>query len=405
MPNDYRSCCEDSRSLRLNLVNELVDGGAIESNDWINVFSSVPRHVFVPRIFTAKGGTTYEPLDGTDPTHRDEWLRHVYSDDICITQIDGNDEAWNLAVANGSVRADRITCTSSQPSLMAAMLEELNVRDDDRILEIGTGTGYNAALLCERLGSDRVVSVDIDPLLVQRAKDALTSLGYYPDLVSEDGGQGAQSSEKHSKIIATASFSEIPPLWLNQATDGGLILANIFRPLGGGILAALTMTDGEAAGHFSSRTAAYMPTRALDVAAPFALLQQVTDEEEEAAELMGTEIDAASILKDTEARFFLALMSDFDEIRVQYENNPEEQWILTADGSWAFTYAYKGGFHVKQGGKRRIWDEFESIYTRWIQLGQPRRNRFGLTATTTQKRIWLDNPDQVITVPGLRSGD
>ena len=405
MPNDYRSDGDDARALRWRLVNEMAYSGVIESNEWKNAFSSVPRHVFVPQIFTATEDGSYEPLDGSDPARRDEWLRHVYSDDICITQLDGNDEAWNLAVANGSVRADRITCTSSQPSLMAAMLEELKVRDDDCVLEIGTGTGYNAALLCERLGSDRVVSVDIEPLLVQRAKDALTSLGYHPELVSVDGGQGTQSSEKFSKIVATTSFSEIPSLWLNQATDGGLILANIFRPLGGGILAALTVSGGEAAGHFSSRTAAYMPTRALDVAAPFALLQQVTEEEEEAAELMSTEIDAVSILKDTESRFFVALMSDFDEIRVQYDGDPEEQWILTADGSWAFTYAYKGGFHVKQGGKRKIWDEFESIYTKWIQLGQPQRNRFGLTATTTKNQIWLDNPDQVITAPGPRSGD
>jgi protein-L-isoaspartate O-methyltransferase len=53
--------------------------------------------------------------------------------------------------------------SSSQPSLMVRMLEALDLHDNDRVLEIGTGTGFNAALLCHRLGDRNVYSVDVDP--------------------------------------------------------------------------------------------------------------------------------------------------------------------------------------------------------------------------------------------------
>jgi SAM-dependent methyltransferase len=83
------------------------------------------------------------------------------------------------------------TSSSTMPSLMARMLEALDVRDGHRVLEIGTGTGYNAALLCHRLGPRNVVSIDIDPTLVAAARSRLADLGYHPTLVAGDGTTGA----------------------------------------------------------------------------------------------------------------------------------------------------------------------------------------------------------------------
>ena len=77
------------------------------------------------------------------------------------------------------------------PSLMARMLEALDVRDGHRVLEIGTGTGYNAALLCHRLGACNVVSIDIDPTLIVATRKRLAGLGHHPTLVVGDGTAGA----------------------------------------------------------------------------------------------------------------------------------------------------------------------------------------------------------------------
>ena len=79
------------------------------------------------------------------------------------------------------------TSSSSLPALVLTMLEALEVTDGDRVLEIGTGSGYNAVLLCERLGSDRVTSVDIDPELVELARERLAANGYTPALAAVDG--------------------------------------------------------------------------------------------------------------------------------------------------------------------------------------------------------------------------
>lgn len=77
--------------------------------------------------------------------------------------------------------------SSSMPSVMARMLEALAVRDGDRVLEIGTGSGYNAALLCERLGSENVTTIDCNAELVGAARQRLAEHGYEPTVVAGDG--------------------------------------------------------------------------------------------------------------------------------------------------------------------------------------------------------------------------
>lgn len=373
-----------------------METGAIASSEWARVFNSVPRHPFVPRVFkpSAANDGRYSPVDGTDPAQREGWLRHVYSDEICITQLDGDDRAWGTAVKEGTVQATAMTCTSSQPTLMAGMLEALDLQDGDRVLEIGTGTGYNAALLSERLGSRSVSSVDIDPTLTERAEAVLAGLGYTPVVAAEDGARGLPDNGPFTHLITTASFPSIPAAWLDQISEGGAILANLFRPLGGGVLVRLTVSGDRAIGHFSARTAGFMPTRSHTSPSALALYRRVGEEDEDAAEAETSRLDAAAILRAPETRFFLSLMSDFDEIRIRYPDHPEEQWLVTADGSWAFSVGADGGFTAKQGGPRRLWDEFEALYSRWRALGEPERHRFGLTVAGEEHRIWLDHPDQ-----------
>ncbi len=119
------------------------------------------------------------------------------------------------------------TSSSTMPSLMARMLEALDVQDGHRVLEIGTGTGYNAALLCHRLGSGKVVSIDVDPTLVAVARDHLAGLDYHPILVVGDGAAGVARHGPYDRIIATAAVPEIPVPWIEQLTPGGKILANL----------------------------------------------------------------------------------------------------------------------------------------------------------------------------------
>ncbi len=147
--DDYRLDDAEARTLRATLVAELAAAGAFPDPRWRQVFKTVPRHVFVPHVFVpADTAGTYRPLDGTDPARRGEWLRHVYADDIAITQLDGDEKAWKAAMRDGTVTAEAMTCTSSQPALMAGMLAELGVADGApaALLDLADGvyaTGLN----------------------------------------------------------------------------------------------------------------------------------------------------------------------------------------------------------------------------------------------------------------------
>lgn len=126
------------------------------------------------------------------------------------------------------------------PGLMARMLEALDVADSMRVLEIGTGTGYNAALLSHRLGDDHVVSIDIDPDLVEQARGHIAGLGLHPTLLAGNGSLGAAEHAPFDRIIATAAVPAIPPDWIRQLRPGGTMLVNLRGDLVGDLCCLLT---------------------------------------------------------------------------------------------------------------------------------------------------------------------
>ncbi len=115
------------------------------------------------------------------------------------------------------------TSSSSQPSIMALMLERLDVREGQRVLEIGAGTGYNGALLAELVGpAGRVVSVELEPATARGARRALA--GFAPvKVVGGDGRQGFGRGAPYDRIIVTASGAEVPSALFEQLVEGGLL--------------------------------------------------------------------------------------------------------------------------------------------------------------------------------------
>jgi protein-L-isoaspartate(D-aspartate) O-methyltransferase len=107
---------------------------------------------------------------------------------------------------------------------MASMLERLDLREGQRVLEIGAGTGYNSALIAEIVGpGGRVISVELDPELAERSRSVLRQAGYRVQVVVGDGRDGWAGEAPYDRIIVTASASEIPHTWLEQTVEGGRI--------------------------------------------------------------------------------------------------------------------------------------------------------------------------------------
>jgi protein-L-isoaspartate(D-aspartate) O-methyltransferase len=173
---------------RARLVEELRASGRIRSKAVAAAFRAVPRHVFLPEM----------------PASR------AYLDEAFVVKT--GEDGMPLS-------------SSSQPAIMAIMLEQLQLAPGQRVLEIGTGTGYNAALMRYLVGPEGcVVSVDIDPDLVASARQDLVAAGY-PDVVvvCGDGGFGAPEHAPYDRIIVTAGASDLAPEWLAQLGPDGRI--------------------------------------------------------------------------------------------------------------------------------------------------------------------------------------
>ncbi len=180
---------DDPDAARARMAAILRDGGRALSPEMQRAFASVPRHVFVPEV---------EP----SAAYRDEAL-------VIKCGPDG------LPVSS-----------SSQPAMMAIMLDQLGLQPGHRVLEIGTGTGYNAAVMAAIVGpGGEVVSIDIDPQLAARARFGLRAAGY--DRVSvhcADGGYGDPEGAPFDRIMVTAGAWDIAPAWLEQLTQAGRLV-------------------------------------------------------------------------------------------------------------------------------------------------------------------------------------
>ncbi|MGH3826606.1 MAG: methyltransferase domain-containing protein [Pseudonocardiaceae bacterium] len=376
---------ELARSRLGELANQFVVDGTLLTPAWRGVFARTWRHPYVPSYYPELG---VPPVGAAEPSQRSQWLHAVYTDQTLITKVE--QVRFRPPLAPGSY--PMYTCSSTAPVLMLTMLEALDVDHGHRVLEIGTGTGYNTALLCERLGSERVTSVDIDPELVALARGRLAANGYTPTLAAVDGAGGYPGCAPYDRIIATCGVLAIPPAWLEQAAPGAVIVVDVHGKIGG-TLARLTVDgDGTATGRFLPRWASFMSLRhTLEVEPP-----------RPRPHLDDDPVDSVSVVDPKLLRYdgpfgFLAqwhlpgvtwgpVTSTDGEFGIQ---------LYAPDGSRALARSSPAGpgWQVTQCGPRRLWDRVEDAHEFWRQAGRPHYDRFGITATATEQYIWYDHSD------------
>ncbi len=333
-------------------------------------FARVPRHPFIPDRIWHRG----RPVDrAADP---DRWRRLVDTDDAVVTQVDDGAE-------NGPGLP---TSSSSAPSIMAAMLDALDVHPGQWVLEIGTGTGWNAALLCELVGdADRVTTVEVDPVLAERARGALEAAGYRTRVVTGDGAAGFPALAPYDRIIATCTVRDVPKDWLVQIRDGGLVVTPWSpQPSGpGGVLARLRVRGDTAEGRFIQGLS-FMWLRAQRNRGGTPHDLNAT-----ADQIRPIEAGQDLLLDGT---VVLPLMLMLPAWRFGMRRSPEGMviWLSATDSpSWARVYEDR----VEQGGPRRLWDELEQAHAWWDQRGRPGVEEFGLTVGARGHTVWLGSPD------------
>ncbi|MGH3612389.1 MAG: methyltransferase domain-containing protein, partial [Pseudonocardia sp.] len=311
---------------------------------WAAVFARVPRHVFVPAFYPTLDTDGDRPprlLNRTDPEHHQEWLDTVYTDRSLVTQC---------ALTPGTTQLWQSTSSSTRPSLMARMLTLLDLPTNGdgtdggrqasdagggevRVLEIGTGTGYNAALLCERLGDAAVTSVDLDPGLVATAAHRLATLGHHPVLVAADGADGLPDRGPYHRILATCAVPALPPAWIEQLHPGGLVVADIRGGLASHLLVA-RRDGGQLVGRFLAEPGHFMWMRR-DITNPLrdgGTFSTHIDYDD--AHTRPSSIDPA-LLDHPDARFFLQLAApEVDRIWTSRRDGTPIIRITATTGDW-----------------------------------------------------------------------
>jgi protein-L-isoaspartate(D-aspartate) O-methyltransferase len=146
--------------------------------------------------------------------------RHLFLPEVAISDV-YTDRAFPTKHADG-----RPISSSSQPAIMAIMLEQLALQPGQRVLEIGAGTGYNAALIGQSVGQGgQVVTIDIDEEVASSARHQLAAAGFdRVDVRCADGGFGYPDAAPYDRIILTASAWDIAPAWFGQLSLAGRLV-------------------------------------------------------------------------------------------------------------------------------------------------------------------------------------
>ena len=178
----------DASTLHQALIDTLKIDGYIRSPRVEAAFRAVPRHLFLPGVA----------------------LDMVYSDTHIVTKE----------------RDGQSVSSSSQPAIMAIMLELLDLQPGQRVLEIGAGTGYNAALMAHIVGDmGQVVTIDIDEDIVAGARDHLRAAGFARvQVMCGDGGLGYANRAPYDRIILTVGAADIAPAWREHVVVGGRLV-------------------------------------------------------------------------------------------------------------------------------------------------------------------------------------
>ena len=215
---------ERSARVRAAMVEALSGSGAVRDPAVLDAMGRVPREAFVPRFWSLP-----PPMQAGTPADVREWsvqdadegaaaLDLVYDIDRALS-IRGDPRASGPAGAG-------VTSTASAPRIVGSMLELLELSPGMSVLEIGTGSGYNAALLREMVGRHgSVASVDIDAGLVTETADRLEAAGYGDvQVVAVDGYFGLSERAPFDRVVATVGCVDVAPAWLEQVSPGGFCL-------------------------------------------------------------------------------------------------------------------------------------------------------------------------------------
>lgn len=353
-----------SEVYRTWFVERMQANGAIRDTSVANAFRDVPRELFISSFYERSGR---------------EWIRHV--------EADMNAETWLSSIYTDSslitrVEQNRPVSSSSMPSIMAHMLEALDVSAGCSVMEIGTGTGYNAALLAYLTGNPaRVTTIDIDVELIEQATTAIRKIaGPGMTILAGDGRIGCAAHAPYDRIIVTASAASIAPCWYEQlAPEGRLVMPLSGHLNASGFLVLIKAKDNKSAcGIFRQPPLSFMPlTGEIDALAYFRSVSRKVQQEW----TLEAEHPVASALLDDAFRWFL----QWRVTGIAGIQGPTREGIMVLnfidqqrETRLQIRQQEKGLWHVQQQGIGTLWNDIQAACEEWLLAGEPEQEAYSV---------------------------
>ncbi|GAA4947063.1 methyltransferase domain-containing protein [Yinghuangia aomiensis] len=339
------------------------------------------RAPFIPAVF-------HDDVLVDRAVDAERWRAAVNADAVIVTQ-------WNDGVEDAA--GERVaTCSCSMPTTVRKMVDALDVREGHRVLEVGTGTGYTAALLRDRVGpTGHVVSVEVDEGLARIARENLAAVGVDVQAVSGDGLDGYAEGGPYDRVFVTCGIRTVPAAWLSQAVTGARIVmpwGTQFMPSHDVLVALVKAADGSASGRFAEGLS-YMKARSQRTAWPTFPEGWIAAARSGESDVPASTVDIGSVgFMPLVVGFALpdvmttVLENDGSTTRYLYRNGSDGEScaaVTYADGSPTATYTY---------GPDDLAGKFIAAAEWFRDHGRPEPEGFGLTVTPDGQRVWFGTP-------------
>ncbi|MFJ1974070.1 protein-L-isoaspartate O-methyltransferase [Streptomyces sp. NPDC087903] len=218
----------DPAAARAAMVARLEDEGALGPGPVRDALLALPRDVLMPQAYARRRTPGEEPprwdlLDWSVPQDRPELLGLLYGGASVLIQHEGEPL---LGRARGTRSGASITSMSTVTSLTAELLEELDLRPGQRVLDVGTGAGVTAAVACQVCSDPGVVTLDRDRRLTGAARVRLADLGFRPRVACGSGKQGLPGL-KFDRVFVSYTVECVPAALVAQLAPGGRLLAHV----------------------------------------------------------------------------------------------------------------------------------------------------------------------------------
>jgi protein-L-isoaspartate O-methyltransferase len=387
---------QDGRPGRTELGRSLLEDGFM-GPDWAPAFAAAPRTAFLPDLMWPHDAASGRSVAVDKSEDADAWYRYANSNVPIVTQ-------WDDGQHQGAEPGHTFTSSSSMPSVVFSMLADLDVRPGHRVLEIGTGTGWNAALLAHRAGAANVVSVEVDPAVSEDARQALRCAGYGAvSVITGDGLLGHRPNAPYDRVIATCGLRSGLFTWVRQTLPGGIIVVpwGTYFSYTEATARLVVSDDGTStAGHFT-RPVNFMRMRSQRLIRPehssYVPAEGTGDADRSTTAVTESEFLTGSL--DVEAFAVGLQVPDCTHVPDRKQGGKRPVWFYSlSDMSWAVVI-FRDGHDtatVYQSGHRRLWDEVEAAFRWWQDQGRPGFHRFGLTVTADRQIPWLDDPSNTL---------